>query len=170
MEMAKEIKQMKAEFGKDQKDLFYEIRELKEEIKIQKKKVIVWEEYVSFIRSGFEKVKKENKTIKNQLEVLKADKNRFTKKMFVMEENSKQAKIKLNQIENLMEDNNIEIQGVPDCCNEDFEVSRSKNREASGRKIRRLRTTDAESNQEKKEGKRMYYLILVIFKSREQKF
>ena len=36
----------------------------------------------------------------------------FTKKMFVMKKNDKQASIKLNLIENLMKTNNVEIQGL----------------------------------------------------------
>ena len=60
MDMAGEIKQMRAEFGKSQKDLLNELRGLKEELTTQKKKVIVLEESVSFISDGFEKVKSEN--------------------------------------------------------------------------------------------------------------
>ena len=60
MDMAEEIKQMRAEFGKSQKDLLNELRGLKEELTTQKKKVIVLEESVSFISDGFEKVKSEN--------------------------------------------------------------------------------------------------------------
>ena len=52
MEMNGEIKQLRAEFGKGQKDLFNEIRELKEELTTQKKKVL--EESVSYISGGFE--------------------------------------------------------------------------------------------------------------------
>ena len=36
----------------------------------------------------------------------------FTKKMFVMKKNDKQANIELNLIENLMKTNNVEIQGL----------------------------------------------------------
>ena len=60
MDMAGEIKQMRAQFGKSQKDLLNELRGLKEELTTQKKKVIVLEESVSFISDGFEKVKSEN--------------------------------------------------------------------------------------------------------------
>ena len=44
---------------------------------------------MSFISNRFEKIKSQYKTIKNQIEVLKAYNNRLTKKMFVMEEKSK---------------------------------------------------------------------------------
>ena len=80
-------------------DLFNEIRMLEEELTTKKKKVSVLEDSVSFISNRFEKVMNEYKKIKNQIEVLKADNSRLTKKMFVMEENDKQANIKLNQIE-----------------------------------------------------------------------
>ena len=98
MKINGEIKQLRAEFGKGQKDLFYEIRELKDQLTTKKKKVIVLKDTVSCISSGFEKVKNENETMKNQKEVLKGDNNRFTKKMFDMEENDKPANTKLNQI------------------------------------------------------------------------
>ena len=113
MDMAGEIKQMRAEFGKSQKDLLNELRGLKEELTTQKKKVIVLEESVSFISDGFEKVKSENEKMKNQIEVLKVDNNKLAEKMLVLEENDKQSIIKLNKIENLMQENNVEIQGVP---------------------------------------------------------
>ena len=177
MDMAGEIKQMRAEFGKSQKDLLNELRGLKEELTTQKKKVIVLEESVSFISDGFEKVKSENEKMKNQIEVLKVDNNKLTEKMLVLEENDKQSIIKLNKIENLMQGNNVEIQGVPASENENVEMVAMKvlkkvdprlERHHMG-KIRRLRTIDAISNQEKKEGKRIFNPILVTFKSREQK-
>ena len=86
-----------------------------------------------------------------------------------MEENGKQANIKLNQIENWMKGNNVEIQGVPTCENENVEIVAMKvlkkvdpriERHQVG-KIRRLRTIDAGTNQEKKEGKRMYNPFIV---------
>ena len=177
MDMAGEIKQMRAEFGKSLKDLSNELRGLKEELTTQKKKVIVLEESVSFISDGFEKVKSENEKMKNQIEVLKVDKNKLAEKMLVLEENDKQSIIKLNKIENLMQGNNVEIQGVPASENENVEMVAMKvlkkvdprlERHHMG-KIRRLRTIEAISNQEKKEGKRAYNPILVNFKSREQK-
>ena len=177
MDMAGEIKQMRAEFGKSLKDLSNELRGLKEELTTQKNKVIALEESVSFISDGFEKVKSENEKMKNQIEVLKVDNNKLTEKMLVLEENDKQSIIKLNKIENLMQGNNVEIQGVPAFENENVEMVAMKvlkkvdprlERHHMG-KIRRLRTIDAISNQEKKEGKRMYNPILVSFKSREQK-
>ena len=122
MDMAGEIKQMRAEFGKSQKDLLNELRGLKEELTTQKKKVIVLEESVSFISDGFEKVKSENENMKNQIEVLKVDKNKLAEKMLVLEENDKQSIIKLNKIENLMQGNNVEIQGVPASENENVEM------------------------------------------------
>ena len=97
--------------------------------------------------------------------------------MFDIEENDKLANIKLNQIENWMKGNNVEIQGVPTCENENVEIVAMKvlkkvdpriERHQLG-KIRRLRTIDAGTNQEKKEGKRMFNPILVTFKSRDQK-
>ena len=177
MDMAGEIKQMRAEFGKSLKDLSNELRGLKEELTTQKNKVIVLEESVSFISDGFEKVKSENVTMRNQIEVMKVDNNELTKKMLILEENDKQSKIKINQIENLMKGNNIEIQGVPAFETENVEMVAMKvlkkvdprlERHHMG-KIRRLRTIDAISNQEKKEGKRIFNPILVTFKSREQK-
>ena len=54
------------------------------------------EESVSFISDGFEKVKSENVTMRNQIEVMKVDNNKLTKKMLILEENDKQSKIKLN--------------------------------------------------------------------------
>ena len=122
MNMAGEIKQMRAEFGKSQKDLLNELRGLKEELTTQKNKVIVLEESVSFISDGYEKVKSENETMKNQIEILKVDNNKLAKKMLVLEESDKQSKIKLNQIENLMQGNNVEIQGVPAFENENVEM------------------------------------------------
>ena len=95
--------------------------------------------------------------------------------MFDIEENDKLANIKLNQIENWMKGNNVEIQGVPACENESVEIVAMKvlkkvdpriERHQLG-KIRRLRTTDAGTNLEKKEGKRMFNPILVTFKSRD---
>ena len=80
------------------------------------------EESVSFISGGFEKVKSENETMKNQIEVLKVDDNKLAKKMLVLEENDKQTNIKLNQIENLMKGNNVEIQSVPACETENVEM------------------------------------------------
>ena len=160
MDMAGEIKQMRAEFGKSLKDLSNELRGLKEELTTQKNKVIVLEESVSFISDGFEKVKSENVTMRNQIEVMKVDNNELTKKMLILEENDKQSKIKINQIENLMKGNNIEIQGVPAFETENVEMVAMKvlkkvdprlERHHMG-KIRRLRTIDAISNQEKKEG------------------
>ena len=177
MDMAGEIKQMRDEFGKSQKDLLNEFRGLKEELTTQKKKVIVLEESVSFISDGFEKVKSENEKMKNQIEVLKVDNNKLAEKMLVLEENDKQSIIKLNKIENLMQGNNVEIQGVPAFETENVEMVAMKvlkkvdprlERHHMG-KIRRLRTIDAISNQEKKEGKRVYNPIQVTFKSREQK-
>ena len=177
MDIAGEMKLMRAEFGKSQKDLFNELRGLKEELTTQKNKVIVLEESVSFISDGYEKVKSENETMKNQIEILKVDNNKLAKKMLVLEENDKQTNIKLNQIENLMKGNNVEIQGVPAFENENMEMVAMKvlkkvdprlERHHMG-KIRRLRTIDAISNQEKKEGKRIFNPILVTFKSREQK-
>ena len=177
MDMAGEIKQMRAEFGKSLKDLSNELRGLKEELTTQKNKVIALEESVSFISDGFEKVKSENEKMKNQIEVLKVDKNKLAEKMLVLEENDKQSIIKLNKIENLMQGNNVEIQGVPASENENVEMVAMKvlkkvdprlERHHMG-KIRRLRTIEAISNQEKKEGKKMYNPILVTFKSREQK-
>ena len=177
MDMSGEIKQMRAEFGKSQKDLLNELRGLKEELTTQKKKVIVLEESVSFISDGFEKVKSENEKMKNQIEVLKVDNSKLAEKMLVLEENDKQSIIKLNKIENLMQGNNVEIQGVPAFETENVEMVAMKvlkkvdprlERHHMG-KIRRLRTIDAISNQEKKEGKRVYNPILVTFKSREQK-
>ena len=94
--MAGEIKQMRAEFGKSLKDLSNELRGLKEELTTQKNKVIALEESVSFINDGFEKVKSENHTMRNQIEVMKVDNNKLTKKMLILEENDKQSKIKLN--------------------------------------------------------------------------
>ena len=76
-----------------------------------------------------------------------------------------------------MKGNNVEIQGVPACENENVEIVAMKvlkkvdpriERHQLG-KIRRLRTTDAGTNLEKKEGKRMFNPILVTFKSRDQK-
>ena len=95
-----------------------------------------------------------------------------------MKENGKQANIKLNQIENWMKGNNVEIQSVPACENENVEIVAMKAlkkvdpriERQQVQKIRRLRTIDAETNQEKKEGKRMYNPILVTFKSSDQKF
>ena len=96
--------------------------------------------------------------------------------MVDIEENGKQANIKLNQIENWMKGNNIEIQGVPACENENVEIVAMKvlkkvdariERQQVG-KIRRLRTIDAGTTKENKEGKRMYNPILVT-KSRDQK-
>ena len=78
--MAGETKQMRAEFGKSLKDLSNELRGLKEELTTQKNKVIVLEESVSFISDGFEKVKSENVTMRNQIEVMKVDNNKLTKK------------------------------------------------------------------------------------------
>ena len=77
MDIAGEMKQMRAEFGKSQKDLFNELRELNEELTTQKNKVIVLEESVSFISDGYEKVKSENETMKNQIEILKVDNNKL---------------------------------------------------------------------------------------------
>ena len=160
MDIAGEMKQMRAEFGKSQKDLFNELRGLKEELTTQKKKVIVLEESVSFISDGFGKVKSENETMKNQRDVLKVDNNKLAEKMLVLEENDKQSNIKLNQIENLMQRNNVEIRGVPAFETENVEMVAMKvlkkvdptlDRHHMG-KIRRLRSIDAISNQEKKEG------------------
>ena len=76
-----------------------------------------------------------------------------------------------------MKGNNVEIQGVPACENENVEIVAIKvlkkvdpkiERHQLG-KIWRLRTIDAGTNLEKKEGKRMLNLILVRFKSRDQK-
>ena len=122
MDMAGEIKQMRAEFGKSLKDLSNELRGLKEELTTQKNKVIVLEESVSFISDGYEKVKSENETMKNQIEILKVDNNKLAKKMLVLEENDKQTNIKLNQIENLIKGNNVEIQSVPACETENVEM------------------------------------------------
>ena len=108
---------------------------------------------------------------------MKLENEKLTKKMFDIEENGKQANIKLNQIENLMKGNNIEIQGVPSCENENVKivamkvlkkVDPRKERHQVGN-IRRLRTIDAETNQEKKEGKRIFNPIIVTLKSQDQK-
>ena len=48
---------------------------------------------------------------------MKLENVRLTKKMFDIQENEKQANIKLNQIENWMKGNNVEIQGVQACEN-----------------------------------------------------
>ena len=72
-----------------------------------------------------------------------------------------------------MKGNNVEIQGVPTCENENVEIVAMKVlKKVDPRieihqlgKIRRLRTIDAGTNQEKKEGKRMFNPILVTFKS-----
>ena len=42
--------------------------------------------------------------------------------MFGMEQNDKQANIKLNQVENWMKGNNVEIQGVPACETENVKI------------------------------------------------
>ena len=104
---------------------------------------------------------------------MKLENERLSKKYFDIQENNKQANIKLNPIENWMKRNNIEIQGVPASENKNVEILAMKvlkkvdpriGRQQVG-KIRRLMTIDVRTNKEKKEGKRMYNPILVTFKS-----
>ena len=132
---------------------------------------------LNLMYSKFDDMWTENKKIQENIKTMKLENERLTKKLFDIEENDKQANIKLNQIENWMKGNNIEIQGVPGCENKNVEIVAMKvlkkvdpriERHQVG-KIRRLKTIDARSNQEKKEGKRMYNPILVTFKSQDQK-
>ena len=90
---------MKADFGKGQKSLFKEIREVKEELITQKKKVIVLEDFVSFISDGYEKVKNENETMKTQIELVKADNIRLTETVAKVEE-SRDLYQKVNKMDN----------------------------------------------------------------------
>ena len=111
---------MKADFGKGQKSLFKEIREVKEELITQKKKVIVLEDFVSFISDGYEKVKNENETMKNQIEILKADNIRLPETAAKVDEGGDLCQ-KVNQMDNFLKTSNVEIQGVPVVNNENLE-------------------------------------------------
>ena len=110
------------------------------------------------------------------MEVLKADNMKLSEAAAGKAREDGYLFQKINQIENWMKGNNVEIQGVPVCENENVEIVAMKvlkkvdpriERHQVG-KIRRLRTIE-ETNQEKKEGKRIYNPILVAFKSRDQK-
>ena len=72
--------------------------------------------------SKFDDMWTENKKIQENIKTMKLENERLTKKLFDIEENDKQANIKLNKIENWMKGNNIEIQGVPACENENVEI------------------------------------------------
>ena len=177
-DMKADLEKMKAGLEKGQKDIVDEMRELREEITRTKKQVVVLEESVKFLHDDCEMLKKESARIMKDVENVKLDNERFTKKMVDLDENGKQVSIKLNQIENWMKGNNIEIQGVPASENENVEIIAMKvlkkvdpriERHQLGL-IRRLRAIDTKTNQEdKKEGKKIHNPILVIFKSREQK-
>ena len=118
MELNGEMKQLRADYGKGQKDIFNEIRELKEKLTTQKKKVNVLEESVRFISGDFEKVK--NESMKNQIEILKADNIRLSETVAKFEEGGDLCQ-KVNYLDNFIRRSNVEIQGVPVVNNENLE-------------------------------------------------
>ena len=96
--------------GKGQKDLFDEIREQKE-LTTQRTKVNVLKESVRFISGGFEKVKNENETMKNQIEIFKADNIILSETVAKVKEGGDLCQ-KVNQMDNFLRRSNVEIQGV----------------------------------------------------------
>ena len=71
--MEKLFMEVKADFAKGMGGLSNDMRELKEELMIQKNRVVELEKSVKFISGGFDKLEKENKAMKSQIEVLKPD-------------------------------------------------------------------------------------------------
>ena len=127
MEMNTEIKELKADFGKGhndlrkgQKDLAEEMRELKEELTIQKKKVFELEKCVNFISGDYDKLKKENEEIKNEIELLKADNTKLSETASKVEDGGDLFQ-KVNQMDNFLRRSNVEIQGIPVTDNENLE-------------------------------------------------
>ena len=71
--LEKLIMGIKADLVKGLRGLSADMWELKEELVIQKKRVVDLEKSVKFISCGFDKLKKENESMKNQTKALKAD-------------------------------------------------------------------------------------------------
>ena len=96
------------------------MRELKEELTTQKKKVLELEESVKFISGGYYKLKEENEEMKNQIELLKADNTKLSETASRIEDGGDLLQ-NVNQMDNFLRRSNGEIHGVPVTDNENLE-------------------------------------------------
>ena len=96
------------------------MRELKEELTTQKKKVVEQEESVKFISDGYDKLKEENEETKINIELLKADNTKLFDTASKVEGGGDLFQ-KVNKMDNFLRRSNVEIQGVPVTDNENLE-------------------------------------------------
>ena len=86
------------------------MRELKEELTTQKKKVLELEKFVNFISGGYDKLKEENEEMKNQIEFLKADNTKLSETASKVKDGGDLTQ-KVNQMDNFLKRLNVKIRG-----------------------------------------------------------
>ena len=118
--MEKLFMEVRADFAKGMGGLSNDMRELKEELMIQKNRVVELEKSVKFISGGFDKLEKENKAMKSQIEVLKSDNVKLPEIASKVKEGGELSQ-KVNQMDNFLRRSNAEIQGIPVSENENLE-------------------------------------------------
>ena len=92
---------VKADLVKGLRGLSKDMRELKEELVIQKNRVIELEKSVKFISGGLDKLEKENKIMKNHIEVLKSDNVKLSEIANKVKEGGELSQ-KVNQMDNFI--------------------------------------------------------------------
>ena len=131
-----------------------------------------------YMGQELEDIKNENKLMKKELKVVNLSNEKLTKKVMEIEVKEKSQHFELNKIQNWLQGSNIELHGIPVVdTNENVEsialsvlkkIDPKVERGQIGT-IRRMKPVKAETNQEKKDGKRIFNPILIAFKSRDMK-
>ena len=138
---------------------------------IQKNRVVELEKSVKFISGGFDKLEKENKAMKSQIEVLKSDNVKLLEIASKVKEGGELSQ-KVNQMDNFLRRSNAEIQGIPVSENENLESLVMNTLKIVDPRIhrkdvvsfRRMKPTGKAEDK-----KKVFNPILVKFRSFEQK-